>query len=50
MSLGLGRMRLPPATFWRLSLPEWRALTAPPPARAPLARTEFDDLLTRYPD
>jgi hypothetical protein len=36
--------------FWSLSLPEWRALTFPPRRATPLARSEFDDLMRRYPD
>jgi uncharacterized phage protein (TIGR02216 family) len=27
MEIGLGHMRLRPADFWALSLPEWRAAT-----------------------
>jgi uncharacterized phage protein (TIGR02216 family) len=43
-------LRLSPAVFWSLSLPEWRALIAPPLSSAPLARSEFEDLLLRFPD
>src|SRR6185437_3264412 len=50
LSFGLGRLRLSPQTFWSLSLPEWRALTAPKRAASPLARSEFDELMRRYPD
>ncbi|HEY0105355.1 MAG TPA: phage tail assembly chaperone, partial [Rhizomicrobium sp.] len=50
LSVGLGRLRLPPSVFWSLSLPEWRALLAPPPAHMPLARAEFEDLMSQYPD
>jgi uncharacterized phage protein (TIGR02216 family) len=41
-------MRLPPQTFWSLSLAEWRAM-APRP-RAVLARPELENLMQRYPD
>ena len=37
-----------PAQFWRLSLREWRALTAP--AREALTRAAFDALARRFPD
>jgi uncharacterized phage protein (TIGR02216 family) len=50
MSLGLRRFRLAPDVFWRLSLPEWRALIVPPRRAVPLARAELEDLMTRYPD
>jgi uncharacterized phage protein (TIGR02216 family) len=50
MSLALHHFRLAPEVFWNLSLPEWRALIAPARRAAPLARTEFDDLMSRYPD
>jgi len=42
-------LRLAPATFWTLSLSEWRALIAPP-QRARLARHEFEEMLKHYPD
>jgi uncharacterized phage protein (TIGR02216 family) len=50
MSLGLHHLRLAPDMFWRLSLPEWRALTASARRTAPLARAEFEDLMSRHPD
>lgn len=37
-----------PDRFWRLSLVEWRALTAPAPEALP--RTAFDALSSRFPD
>jgi len=40
---------VPPACFWRLSLKEWRALTAPR-ADAPLSRAGFEALARRFPD
>jgi hypothetical protein len=42
-------LRLAPATFWSLSLPEWRALLQPPRAQA-LARNDLEQLMTLYPD
>jgi uncharacterized phage protein (TIGR02216 family) len=50
MSVAFTVLRLTPATFWSLSLPEWRALTTPPPAAMPLNRAAFDDLMNRFPD
>ncbi|WP_344100119.1 phage tail assembly chaperone [Rhizomicrobium palustre] len=35
--------------FWALSLPEWRALTCPPP-RASLTRADLGALMQLYPD
>lgn len=48
-------MRLPPDHFWRMSLPEWRACLRGYQNRhgaraAPLARSELDALMERYPD
>jgi uncharacterized phage protein (TIGR02216 family) len=40
---------LDPAQFWRLSLKEWRALTAPA-ARQQLTRAAFEELARRFPD
>lgn len=41
---GLG---LTPDAFWRLTLPEWRALAA---HAAPMTRDRLDHLLRLYPD
>lgn len=49
MALGIGRLRLTPAAFWALSLPEWRALVEPAAPRA-LDRRGFEHLMQRYPD
>jgi uncharacterized phage protein (TIGR02216 family) len=44
-------MRLSPETFWRMSLPEWRAAaSAFAPKRTPLARAGLEDLMQRFPD
>ncbi len=48
--MGLGRLRLPPDMFWHLSFPEWRALTTPRPTARPLARAEFENLISQFPD
>ncbi|HEY4941643.1 MAG TPA: phage tail assembly chaperone [Rhizomicrobium sp.] len=50
MSHGLANLHLAPQTFWALSLPEWRALVTPPPRGRPLARTEFEHLMSQHPD
>jgi uncharacterized phage protein (TIGR02216 family) len=43
------RLSIPPEAFWRLSLPEWRALTEAPNAPI-LNRTALDALIARFPD
>jgi uncharacterized phage protein (TIGR02216 family) len=43
------RLGLPPEAFWRLSLKEWRALTAPP-AHARFGRGDLGSLMARFPD
>lgn len=42
-------MGVPPAAFWRLSLREWRALTASNHAEH-LSRDAFRALATQFPD
>jgi uncharacterized phage protein (TIGR02216 family) len=44
------RFGLPPESFWRLSLAEWRALAADPAALAPLDRRAFQALAAAHPD
>ena len=44
MSLGIA-----PATFWRLSVREWRAIAAPSAATV-LSRVELEALARAYPD
>lgn len=39
-----------PAAFWRLSLCEWRAMTAPLARTAALPRIDFEALARRFPD
>lgn len=43
------RLGVTPEAFWRLSLPEWRALTESPPAPVP-SRAALAALIARYPD
>lgn len=46
-AIGLG---VSPREFWRLSLREWRALSAPLLSADALSRTALDSLSTRFPD
>jgi len=52
MTLGLGRLRLAPEIFWRLTLPELAAAARALGQRgdAPMARGELEGLMTRFPD
>ena len=50
LRLAAERFGLKPPEVCSLSLREWRAFAAPPPAAAPLTRTEFDALLHLHPD
>lgn len=50
LRLAASRFAIAPAAFWALSLAEWRALTAAPPAPAALSRGEFDALAAAHPD
>lgn len=43
------RLNIPPEAFWRLSLREWRMLTATPAAPV-LTRPTLDALIARFPD
>jgi hypothetical protein len=45
-------MRLAPAIFWAMSIPEWRAAIAARGSRraAPLARGEFARMMKEHPD
>lgn len=44
------RLRIAPDAFWRLSVREWRALSAPLAASGALDREAFTALAARYPD
>ncbi|HTT98969.1 MAG TPA: phage tail assembly chaperone [Rhizomicrobium sp.] len=51
LELGLGALRLAPAIFWAMSLPEWRAALSRLPKRAaPLARSDLEHLMKEFPD
>lgn len=39
-----------PEAFWRLSLSEWRMLTAGPSSAAPIGRSEFERMAEAWPD
>ena len=45
LAMGVG-----PEAFWRLSLKEWRMLTAPASDGAPMDRAGFEALAARWPD
>jgi uncharacterized phage protein (TIGR02216 family) len=51
MALGLGLLRLSPAAFWAMTLPELAALArlAGPVLVAP-GRAELEELMRRFPD
>lgn len=44
------RMGLGPDMFWRLSLREWRMLTAAVGVAGPLGRSAFERMAQRWPD
>ena len=44
------RMGVAPEGFWRLSLKEWRMLTAGPVQAAPLGRSELERMAALWPD
>lgn len=44
------RMGVGPEGFWRLSLKEWRMLTAVAPQAGPMGRGELARLEARWPD
>jgi uncharacterized phage protein (TIGR02216 family) len=54
MAFGLGVLRLPPAEFWRMSIPELAAAIEGVHGRAPAtgrpARGDFAALMLRFPD
>lgn len=49
MGLAVERFGLAPDGFWRLSLREWRMLTAAPEPAA-MGRDELERLAARWPD
>lgn len=52
IGFGLGVLRLPPETFWRMTPRELAAAIEGVRGRivAPLGRAGLDDLMRRYPD
>lgn len=44
------RLGVAPEGFWRLSLREWRMLTARPGGGTPMARSEFERMAEAWPD
>lgn len=52
MTLGLGTLRLTPATFWRMTLPELAAAARSLPMgdERPPQRGELGAMMQRYPD
>ncbi|MGB6085513.1 rcc01693 family protein [Parvibaculum sp.] len=52
MTLGLGTLRLPPETFWRMTLPELAAAARALRGNAPAApdRSDLAALMEAYPD
>lgn len=49
MAYGIGRLRLPPTEFWRMSVREWRCVLGEG-RDAALTRSELNDLLKEHPD
>lgn len=50
MMQAAARMGVGPEGFWRLSLKEWRMLTAGPVHAAPLGRGELERMQEMWPD
>ena len=50
MMQAAARMGVGPEGFWRLSLKEWRMLTAGPAQAAPLGRSELERMREMWPD
>ena len=50
MMQAAARMGVGPEGFWRLSLKEWRMLTAGPVQAAPLGRSELERMREMWPD
>ena len=49
LRLAATRFAIPPDAFWRLSVKEWAALTAPPRTET-LDRAALETLMTLHPD
>lgn len=50
MRLGVGRLRLPPAEFWRLTPIEFLLLIGRQSSAAPTTRETLDQLVRTFPD
>ena len=50
LRFGLGHLRLTPDAFWRLSLPELRALLGTSEMPATSTRQELEELMALFPD
>lgn len=52
MALGLGRLRLAPDIFWRMTLPELAAAarTLQPGGAPPITRAALERMMRRFPD
>lgn len=50
LRFGLGHLRLTPDAFWRLSLPELRALTGTTEMQATSTRHGLEQLMAQFPD
>lgn len=50
MMRAAARLGVGPEAFWRLSLKEWRMLTAPEDGPTPMRRADLEALAARWPD
>jgi uncharacterized phage protein (TIGR02216 family) len=50
MMQAAARIGVPPEAFWRLSLAEWRMLTAALASAAPMSRARFEKLAETWAD
>jgi uncharacterized phage protein (TIGR02216 family) len=50
MRAGLGRLRLPPEQFWRLTPLELRIMLGVEAHQAPLTRARLEELAAAFPD
>lgn len=50
MTLGLGRLRLSPASFWAMTPREFRAALDDGPQAEPMGRAALAALMARHPD
>jgi uncharacterized phage protein (TIGR02216 family) len=50
IAFGLGRLRLPPSSFWQLTLPELAALLGPSAIADAPSRADLAALMQAHPD